>query len=240
MAARRRDGLEPDQVADLRRRLADGGRPRVQVLASQFGDRSAATVVRIGDPQTDGADFIRVRLKVNGVSDELGFAPEELQLPGRTAPPTKPAPRKSARRAKASPAPPASPVSPASSASSASPASASSVTEDPAKSAPRAARGRRRGAATPPVTITIASSGSAAELAWNVTVSRGARAVAKGVEIPPGAVTRIAQLLDVPAVTEAVDEVNSAALAVAQDRAERLRAELAELDAILATHRRPG
>jgi hypothetical protein len=46
-------------------------------------------------------------------------------------------------------------------------------------------------------------------------------------------------LLDNAAVIEAVAEVNQTALAEAEDRAARLREELAQLDAVLAAHRVP-
>jgi hypothetical protein len=46
-------------------------------------------------------------------------------------------------------------------------------------------------------------------------------------------------LLDQPSITEAVAEVNDTARAEAEDRAAKLRAELTELEAVLATHRAP-
>jgi hypothetical protein len=52
-------------------------------------------------------------------------------------------------------------------------------------------------------------------------------------------ITAIAELLAVQAISAAVAEVNETALAEAEERAARLRAELAELDAVLAAHRSP-
>jgi uncharacterized protein YqcC (DUF446 family) len=52
-------------------------------------------------------------------------------------------------------------------------------------------------------------------------------------------VTAIATLLEQQAITQAVAEVNETALAEARERAAQLRAELAELDALLAAHRSP-
>jgi hypothetical protein len=85
------------------------------------------------------------------------------------------------------------------------------------------------------VTVTLASSGPA----WTLTVTRGAKSLAKSVPLPPGLVTAVADLLDQPALSAAVSEINDVALAEAQARAEQLRAELDQLEAVLATHRAP-
>jgi hypothetical protein len=76
-------GLTQEDVARLRQQLGEGRRPRVQLSGPQFEAGSSGAVVRIGDPDTDGADYLTVRVKVNGISDELAFAPAELSL-GRT------------------------------------------------------------------------------------------------------------------------------------------------------------
>jgi hypothetical protein len=47
-------------------------------------------------------------------------------------------------------------------------------------------------------------------------------------------------LLDRSEISAAVAEVNETALAEAESRAAQLRAELAELDAVLAAHRTPS
>jgi hypothetical protein len=85
------------------------------------------------------------------------------------------------------------------------------------------------------VTVTISSVGAD----WMVSAGRGARSIAKAVPLPPGVVTAITKLLDQPSITEAVAEVNDTARAEAEDRAAKLRAELTELEAVLATHRAP-
>lgn len=86
MPPRRRkpSGLTDEDVARLRSQLGEGRRPRVALSGPQFEAGAAGTVVRIGDPAVDGADFLTVRVKVNGVTDELAFAPTELSLGGRT------------------------------------------------------------------------------------------------------------------------------------------------------------
>ena len=75
---RKASGLTEEDVARLRSQLADGRRPRVALSGPQFEAGASGSVVRIGDPATDGADFLTVRVKVNGVTDELAFAPAEL------------------------------------------------------------------------------------------------------------------------------------------------------------------
>src|SRR6185437_12640132 len=112
MAARqaRTVGLTDQDVQRLRDQLADGRRPRVQLSGSQFADAPSATVVRIGDPAVDGSDYLTVRVKVNGVLDELAFAPAELQLGRRPAAAEPAAATRPARRkvSKPRPAPAAS------------------------------------------------------------------------------------------------------------------------------------
>ena len=85
------------------------------------------------------------------------------------------------------------------------------------------------------MSVTISSSGAA----WSVSASRGARTIARNAPVTPGAVTAIAELLGQPGVSEAVAEINEAAREQAQQRAEQLRAELHDLEAVLATHRAP-
>ncbi|MEO7286214.1 MAG: hypothetical protein ABI140_04780, partial [Jatrophihabitantaceae bacterium] len=101
---------------------------------------------------------------------------------------------------------------------------------------PSGSSGRRRKPAAPPkVSFSVTSSAAS----WSVTASRGAKGIAKNQPVPPGVVSAIAALLDQPALVEAVAEINETALSEAQARAEQLRAELDQLEAVLATHRSP-
>jgi hypothetical protein len=175
--------------------------------------------VAIGDPVTDGSDFIRVKVKVSGAMDELAFAPAELTSSVRGA----------AAVEEPAPAAPAAKV-----------AGPRKVATPPAATPPAAkAAGakavRRKAGPLPQVTVTISSVGAD----WMVSAGRGARSIAKAVPLPPGVVTAITKLLDQPSITEAVAEVNDTARAEAEDRAAKLRAELTELEAVLATHRAP-
>ncbi|UQX89536.1 hypothetical protein M6D93_05885 [Jatrophihabitans telluris] len=101
--------------------------------------------------------------------------------------------------------------------------------------APSSAAGasRRKQPSVPKIAITIASAGAT----WSVTALRGAKSVARAVPVPAGVVTSIAELISHEGIEIAVAEVNETAYAEAQDRADRLRAELAQLDAVLAAHR---
>jgi hypothetical protein len=118
----------------------------------------------------------------------------------------------------------------------------------PARPARRPARGpaagatrRKTTAARPqaakpaPVTLTIASTGAD----WTVSAGRGSRSLLARTAVTPGTVTAIAELLGDPAVVQAVAAVNDTARSEAEARAERLRAELAAVQAILDTHRAP-
>lgn len=251
MAVRRAPGggLTSDDVAKLRSQVEAGRRPRVQLSGPQFSEDTSGTVTRIGKPDVDGADFVTVRVKVNGVTDELAFAPAELSL-GRGPRPGAPAGTRKGRTANASPV--RSEDGPADndraeqgvlvgtvsdSAGSVS-HSAGAVADPTAKPSPGTAAGsaaKRRKPAAPKVSFTISSTGAT----WALTASRGAKVIAKSVPIAPGAVTGVAELLDQPALLEAVAEINETAWAEAQVRAEQLRAELDQLEAVLAAHRFP-
>ncbi|HST48080.1 hypothetical protein [Jatrophihabitans sp.] len=264
MPPRRRkpSGLSEEDVARLRSQLAEGRRPRVALSGPQFEAGASGSVVRIGDPATDGADFLTVRVKVNGVTDELAFAPAELSTgrarsaaakparsqvgsptrtrPARTTPTQSTPTRPAVSRATTQPAPEAGTGTPAAGTPAAGPSESPARSTVPAAiqapaTQPTGASRRRKAPAAPTVSVTISSSGAA----WSVSASRGARTVVKNAPVTPGAVTAIAELLGQPGVSEAVAEINEAARQQAQQRAEQLRAELHDLEAVLATHRAP-
>jgi hypothetical protein len=257
MAPRRKPGLDAETIAGLQTRLAEGKRPRVTLIDPSFPAGTTGSVVRVGDPTTDGADYITVRVAVNGATDELPFSPGELELPGRKASPAKAtrsrlAPTKAAAARAAATSPP--PMTPSTTTPSTTVQSASAPTPPPAPSLPPTstapaapstgptpaksgpARARKKQPAPPKVAISLVSTGAS----WTISATRGAKSIAKATAVPPGVITAVAALLDQPAVTEAVAEVNETALAEAQQRAAVLRAELAELDAVLAAHRAPA
>jgi hypothetical protein len=255
MASQRDTGLDDAQVAHLRQTIADGRRPRVRVMGSQFPVATTGTVVRVGDPVRDGADFVMVRIKVGGVSDELGFSPSELSVVGRgrAGAPLAEAGARASTQQTSAPRVRTSRTSQPDQAvvveAVALPAkrrggkgtarrSAAATTTTPASPVPtrsKAATAGRRAVSAPAVTITIASAGSS----WSVSASRGARAVVKKAPAAPGVVTAIAALLNLQEVEDAVAAVNGAALGEAEARADKLRAELAEIEAVLVSHQPP-
>jgi hypothetical protein len=230
MASHRDTGLDDAQVAHLRQAIADGRRPRVRVTGPQFpGGATTGTVVRVGDPVADGADFVMLRIKVGSVTDELGFSPSELTGVRRSrasVPPAEGGARTSTRKTSAprvgTSRTPRAARTPA-------PTSPATPTRN------KAGTTGRRPASVPAVTITIASAGSS----WSVSANRGARAMVKKAPAAPGVVTAIAALLNLQEVEAAVAAVNGAALGEAEARAEKLRAELAEIEAVLDSHQPP-
>jgi len=248
MAAQQDTELADEQVVQLRNEVAAGRRPRVRVSGPQIPTGTIGTVLQVGDPNTDGGDFITVRVKIAGVTDELVFSPRELSMVGR-------------RRAAAPPAPPAvkrTPPSPRTRRSEGSSVNASgrlgagrsgvsTSRRSPSDTTPERGSSRaparaktpagspRRAAPVPAVTVTIASAGSS----WSVTAHRGARMVVKKAPVSPGVVAAVAALLNQPGVEDAVAVVNDTARVQAEARAEKLRAELAEVETVLISHRRP-
>jgi hypothetical protein len=217
MASTSSTGLTDEQVAKLQDELAAGRAPRVKIEGSQFAAGTAGIVKRVGDPAVDGEDFITVRVKINGVTDELLFGPKELSRGKRKqAPP--PATRRTATRKPSVATPPP-----------ATPAKKKPASKTPAKTT------SRRAASSAPVVITISS----VDTSWTVNAQRGSRSVLKNASVNPGAVAAIAALLDQPALDEAVAAVNDTGRLEAESRAEHLRAELAQIQAVLDSHRRP-
>ncbi|SHN43989.1 hypothetical protein [Cryptosporangium aurantiacum] len=69
---------------------------------------------------------------------------------------------------------------------------------------------------------------------WTVSAARGARVLIKPTPVRAADALRMVGQLDSPAVAEAVEEIVAAARAEAEEQAERLRRELAEVEAALA------
>jgi hypothetical protein len=272
MAAKSSGGLTEQDLAELRELLATGKRPRVQLFGPHFPVATMGTVIRIGTPEHDGADHVRVRVKVNGMTDELAFSPTELRTRKAAAAAARPArpparPRPAAKKAPARGSTDRAATDRAASAmaggvtgngtgagtgsagggtadgtgggtaggaSPRTPAAVSGAAARPVAGA--AAVGRRRKASPmPKVSFTVSSQ----DASWAVSATRGTRSIVKGAPLAPGVVTELATLLDQAPLTEAIGEINTVALAEAQARADLLRAELTQLEAVLATHRRP-
>ncbi|GGQ60341.1 hypothetical protein GCM10010166_32450 [Couchioplanes caeruleus subsp. azureus] len=96
--------------------------------------------------------------------------------------------------------------------------------------APRKASGRAaRPKPVSELTVTLAY----AEGEWTVAANQGSKALAKPYIVRPAEALRMVSLVDVPGVQEAVEQIMAAERAQAEQQAQRLRAELAEVEARL-------
>jgi hypothetical protein len=228
----------------------------VQLPAAQFGAGTTGTVLRVGDPAADGDDYVIVQVKVGGVTDELGFSPDELATPtrkraakqqpdpapapapaARAATPAKTAPAKTApaKTGKATPKAAPARAEPTKAAPQAAPAKAATANTATANTASRRPSRSGRGSSVPSVSINLASEGAS----WTLSAQRGPRTLLRKTPVMPGVVAAIAGLLEQPDLERSVAEVNDASRAEAEAHAERLRAELAAVEAVLSSHRRP-
>jgi hypothetical protein len=80
------------------------------------------------------------------------------------------------------------------------------------------------------LTVTVAYG----EGEWTVAAAQGSKVLAKPYVIRPAEALRMVSLVDVPGVQEAVEQIVASERAEAEQQAQRLRAELAEVEARLA------
>ena len=220
-------GLSDVDVQGIRAGLAAGRRPRVVFtesagqIAGQVGQ-----VVGLTDP-AESDDWVVVRFG----RDELPFSPGDLEMAPKGAAAKKAAPAP----VEAPPAPPEpefvmdKPVP---------------VRPEPEAEAPAPVPAPRKAAAARPVkakspaglTVTLAY----ADGEWTVAANQGAKALAKPYVIRPAEALKMVSLVDVPGVQEAVEQIMSVERAEAEQQAQRLRAELAEIEARLAELRDAG
>ena len=223
-------GLTTDELQVIRDGLAAGRRPRVMFtesagqIAGQVGQ-----VVALTDP-AESDEWVVVRFG----RDELPFSPGDLQVapkgPVKKAAPPPPEPVKPVPEfvmdkpvpvpAAAAPPPPAEPTTPA-----------------PPAPAPRKAPAKAAKPKPPPgLTVTLAYTDGE----WTIAANQGSKALAKPYVVKPSEAMKIVQLVDVPGVQEAVEQIVSVERAEVEQQAERLRAELAEIEARLAELRDAG
>ncbi|MFF0658756.1 hypothetical protein [Micromonospora tulbaghiae] len=219
-------GLSTDEIQGIREAVAAGRKPRVVFteaagqMAGQLGQ-----VVELTDPAAS-EEFVVVRFG----RDELPFSPADVAI----AP--KGAGRRPAAEAKPEPGqPPAAPPEPEfvlDTPRVPAPRREEPKTEQPqaepkpAKRAVKAAKPK-----TPPgLTVTLAY----AEGEWTVAAQQGTKALARPYVVKPAEALRMVALVDVPGVQEAVEQILAAERAEAEQQAEKLRAELAEIEARLA------
>lgn len=222
-------GLSTDELQVIRDGLAAGRRPRVMFtesagqIAGQVGQ-----VVALTDP-AESDEWVVVRFG----RDELPFSPGDLRVAPKgpvkkAAPPPPPQPaRPEPEFVMDKPIPaPAATVAPAPAAPAA-----------PAPPAPRKAPAKAAKPKPPPgLTVTLAYTDGE----WTIAANQGSKALAKPYVVKPAEAMKIVHLVDVPGVQEAVEQIVSAERAEVEQQAERLRAELAEIEARLAELRDAG
>lgn len=227
-------GLSSDEVQVIRDALAAGRRPRVMFtqaagqIAGQVGQ-----VVALRDP-AESDEWVVVRFG----RDELPFSPADLHVAAKG-----PVAKVPLKRAPAEPVRPEpefvidKPLSPREAAVAVPAVPPPTVVDAVVAPAPRRATARK-GVAKPPagLTVTVAY----AEGEWTVAAVQGSKVLAKPYVIRPVEALKMVSLIDVPGVQEAVEQIVSTERAEAEQQAQRLRAELAEIEARLADLRDAG
>jgi hypothetical protein len=245
-------GLSSEDVETLRVGVAAGRRPKVVFtesagqIAGQVGQ-----VVALTDPA--GSDeFVVVRFG----RDELPFSPGDLQLAPKGAAVRKAAPAPAPAPVEVRPEPEFvidKPVVPPSrragdgAVREKAPGGESPPVPAPAP-APAAAGAGRAGAARGkaargakakgPAGLTVTLAYGDGE--WTVAAAQGAKTLARPYVVKPAEALRMVSLVDVPGVQEAVAQILAAERDDAEREAERLRSELAEVEARLAELREAG
>jgi hypothetical protein len=247
-------GLSTSDLEHIRDALAGGRKPKVVFtaaagqVAGQLGQ-----VVQLTDPQ-HSEDWVVVRFG----RDELPFSPADLAIAPRAVPA-----RRAGRDASAAVSAPAGgpgeatrsgkdtagapgeadrpgrdtaaaaaedhPAAPSTVDGNGGPVASAGVDAAPAR--PRTAV-RKAAKPKPPAALTVTLAYADGE--WTVAAQQGSKALARPYVIKPGEALKMVSLLDVPGVHEAVEEILATARAEAAAAAERLRAQLAEVEARLA------
>ncbi|MEN3356895.1 MAG: hypothetical protein V7637_877 [Mycobacteriales bacterium] len=101
---------------------------------------------------------------------------------------------------------------------------------EPEAGARRPARKAAKGKVPAALTVTLSYGGGE----WTVAAQQGTRPLARPTPVRPADALRMVGQLDLPEVAGAVEEIVNTARAEAEQEAERLRAELAEIEARLA------
>ncbi|WFE54135.1 hypothetical protein [Micromonospora sp. WMMD1155] len=216
-------GLSTDEVQSIREALAAGRKPRVVFTASagQIAGQ-VGQVVELTDPEVSD-EFVVVRFG----RDELPFSPADLAV----------APKGAGRRVvepKPEPAPEPEPVA-APEFVLDTPRVPAQRQEDPKVEQTEKPPARRAVKAVKPkgpagLTVTLAY----ADGEWTVAAQQGSKALAKPYVVKPAEALKMVALVDVPGVQEAVEQILGTERAEAEQQAEKLRAELAEIEARLA------
>ncbi|SCG35696.1 hypothetical protein [Micromonospora coxensis] len=218
-------GLSDDEVRGIREALAAGRRPKVVFTASagQVAGQ-VGQVVELTDPAVSD-EFVVVRFG----RDELPFSPGDVAI----AP--KGAGRRPVAEPKSEPAveqPVAEPEFVLDTPRVPAPRREEPKVEQQVEGKPAARRAVKAARPKSPAGLTVTL--AYAEGEWTVAAQQGAKALAKPYVVKPAEALRMVALVDVPGVQEAVEQILAAERAEAEQQAEKLRAELAEIEARLA------
>ncbi|MCW3841235.1 hypothetical protein ONA70_14115 [Micromonospora yasonensis] len=217
-------GLSTDEVQGIREALAAGRKPKV-VFTAAAGQMAGqlGQVVELTDPELS-EEFVVVRFG----RDELPFSPGDVAIAPRGAG-RKPAEPKPEPVVEEEPAPEPEFVldtPPVPAPRREEPRVEQQAEAKPAKRAVKTAKPKSPAG----LTVTLAY----AEGEWTVAAQQGAKSLAKPYVVKPAEALRMVALVDVPGVQEAVEQILAAERAEAEQQAEKLRAELAEIEARLA------
>ncbi|MEU4553652.1 hypothetical protein EV382_1781 [Micromonospora violae] len=216
-------GLSTSEVQSIREALAAGRKPRVvfTAAAGQIAGQ-VGQVIELTDPEVSD-EFVVVRFG----RDELPFSPADLAV----------APKGAGRRV-VEPKPEPEPEPPAVAAPEFvldTPRVPAQRQEEPKVEQTEKPPARRAVKAVKPkgpagLTVTLAY----ADGEWTVAAQQGSKALAKPYVVKPAEALKMVALVDVPGVQEAVEQILGTERAEAEQQAEKLRAELAEIEARLA------
>lgn len=220
-------GLSDEELQRVREALEAGRKPKVVFTASagqiagQIGQ-----VIELTDPAVSD-EYVVVRFG----RDELPFSPADVAIapkgagkrPEPAAEPEPPAPAEPEFMLDRPPAPREQPK-------------AEVVEPETAKPARKPVKPAAKQKAPSGLTVTLAYTDGE----WTVAAQQGSKVLAKPYLLKPAEALKITSLVDVPGVQEAVEQILSAERAEAEQQAEKLRAELAEIEARLAELREAG
>lgn len=234
-------GLSTADLDRIRETLAGGRRAKV-VFTASAGQIAGQTghVVALADPEVT-EEWLVVRFG----HDELPFSPADLALAprGRGSPSRgrdNGSPSRGNNGEPSAPAPPPRKETSMPTTSRPAPAAPSGPDQAPAadsgsggKQSPRPAKKATRPARTkPPAALTVTLAYQDGE--WTVAAHQGSKVLAKPYLVKPAEALKLVGMVDVPGVQEAVEQVVAAERAEAEQRAEALRAQLAQVEAQLA------
>lgn len=216
--------LSTDELTTIRDGLAAGRKPKVQFteqagqIAGQVGQ-----VVGLADP-AEADEWVVVRFG----RDELPFSPGDLRVAPRGAPARKEPPAPPV----AAPPEPEFVIDKPVPVKAVAPAPRTNGDDDVTEPAPRKVAAPRAAKVKPAPQLTVTLAYGEGE--WTVAAALGAKVLAKPYVVRPAEALRMVSLVDVPGVQEAVEQILAAERAEASQQAQRLRAELAEVEARLA------